>query len=68
MSFFYELGRTEIILIKQNQSGYWILQWGVKMPWSKLITFFTKTEKTPRKFLYFGNRHNSESTKIGHNF
>ena len=33
---------------------------------SKLVRFQAKTEHTPRK--YFENRHNVESTKIGHDF
>ena len=32
---------------------------------SKLVELFAKAEHTPMK-LYFVNRHNAESTKIGH--
>ena len=33
-----------------------------------VVVVFPKTEHTPVKSLYFVNRHNVESTKIGHNF
>ena len=35
---------------------------------SKSDRFLAKTEHTPRKLMYFVNRPNAESTKIGHNF
>jgi hypothetical protein len=31
-------------------------------------TFLTKTKHAQRKLLYFVNRHDAESTQIGHNF
>ena len=32
---------------------------------SKLVKFLAKIEHTPMRLLYFVNRHNAESTKIG---
>ena len=44
--------------------------WVVKFPKEglKLDTFLSKHQPTPRKVLYFVNRHGVESSKIKHHF